>query len=774
MVARNAAAVERNAERATSDGYRSLSTSNRNTPGAIAAAIRSQGVGMNGGGGGDGYSGNDRDRYVEDEGDEGQQTYSYLNKHMASTTPPTGHGSAGLGPGRGGRFSSVGKKQQDPPPWMQQRRRASAKFGSNAGSSSGSEALYMGFAKSQGGVGSGQGDRCGFPVEDRGGGRFLVRADLKFPGDYILSVVYEGRPTHHAVLMNKKTGKLEINKTPIGGARSIEEIVEVLGPKGAQRIGWPAPLVHAVESTYSPTPWLFVRNGSTPFTSTDVAARFEKEGMVDGMFLVRTVVDAPDMYVISVVYLGEPTHHTVTTNDYGKLVVNGHAYGDSRCIEALVAALSTPAAAAEEGWLVPLNKPIISGRAAAGQTAASPIWLHDPHLPQEQVDAKLLAMDANEITLCTARGSGPGGFCAAHACPSTSTKCLSAKQERYKKCAVCTVAGQRPDLVDMPGVRELVEADHLNLVEKDRMIRDVPKLQNALEAMLDEAVYTFVDRGHFRKPNSDREQATGSYGQTRVSERAVLSEWRVCDQTGKPIKQKGTLEELRRLLKKAKLIATGVLTQTPLIAIERVYKEAVDEVEFDGTTGSSGYTVFARWIAQGLVDKACGCGEPGSPEVIAALQQPTPSVFVGAEKTFKTSISQLDYEDQMLMSKFLDFAEAGKFGIISEEDNNDLHATVHALATSLNGSRAGGGNTVMYMDYIVARSHITKRTFDRWIEEVIEEVVCEEGIPLVNVVTAEVKPVSRAAFKATVYEHHPRPKMSHVKDWVRLSVVRLR
>lgn len=50
MMACNAAAVERNAERVTSDGYRSLSTSNRNTPGAIAAAIRSQGVGAAGAG----------------------------------------------------------------------------------------------------------------------------------------------------------------------------------------------------------------------------------------------------------------------------------------------------------------------------------------------------------------------------------------------------------------------------------------------------------------------------------------------------------------------------------------------------------------------------------------------------------------------------------------------------------------------------------------------------------------------------------------------------
>lgn len=65
----------------------------------------------------------------------------------------------------------------------------------------------------------------------------------------------------------------------------------------------------------------------------------------------------------------------------------------------------------------------------------------------------------------------------------------------------------------------------------------------------------------------------------------------------------------------SKLSATVVTStfeaETRAVVNRNLFREYADDtlldgVEFDGTTGSSGYTVFARWIAQGLVDKACG------------------------------------------------------------------------------------------------------------------------------------------------------------------------
>lgn len=65
----------------------------------------------------------------------------------------------------------------------------------------------------------------------------------------------------------------------------------------------------------------------------------------------------------------------------------------------------------------------------------------------------------------------------------------------------------------------------------------------------------------------------------------------------------------------SKLSATVVTSkfeaETRAVVNRNLFRDYADDtlldgVEFDGTTGSSGYTVFARWIAQGLVDKACG------------------------------------------------------------------------------------------------------------------------------------------------------------------------
>lgn len=614
-------------------------------------------------------------------------------------------------------------------------------------------------------------DVCGFPISDVGDGRFLVRADNN-PGAYWLSVVYHGRPTHHSVKPNSRTGIMEINKTSLTRAYSIEEVVQSLSDASACKMyGWPAPLTQAVESNYTTTPWLHFRSADQPFSVKDVVAKFTAEGMDDGRFLVRNVVGKPDEFVISVVYQGKPTHHNVITNAKGLLEINGEAYGKTSCLAGLVAELSKPASQ-NINWPVKLDKPIISGRAAAGQTGSSPVWLHDPVLTQEQVSALLLAMGEGVYAELCEEPRGPNGFCKLHSCPEAAScqrqglQCFLSKPAEYKLCAVCTVRRQRPDLVDMPGVQELIDADDLNPLERDRMLRDVPKLQASLEGILEESIYQFVDQGQFRKRNGKADQDSGCFGEFRVSEKLVLTEWRGCDQTGKPVKQAGTLHELRRLLNQAKVLASGPLTQAPLIAIERVYNEALAEVNRGNQGGGKGYTMFATWVSKGLRDKDVCCDD-GSAASIATLQQPTPPIFEGASKIFKTSLAQLTHTDQMLMAQFLDFADAGKFGSITGEntDNEDLYATVHAL-------KNGFGETVMYMDYIQARSYLTKPKYDAWMTKLIDAKVVDEqtGTPLANVVVATIKPLARATFKAMAYELHPRPKMSHIKDWVRLSV----
>lgn len=85
--------------------------------------------------------------------------------------------------------------------------------------------------------------------------------------------------------------------------------------------------------------WLHVRDPLVPFGKPEVHEVFEEEGMDDGRFLVRTVLGKPDNYILSVVYRGKPTHHQITTDGVGRLILNKATWKGSRTIEQLVESL---------------------------------------------------------------------------------------------------------------------------------------------------------------------------------------------------------------------------------------------------------------------------------------------------------------------------------------------------------------------------------------------------------------------------------------------------
>eukprot|EP00038_Savillea_parva_P028596 m.65998 g.65998 ORF g.65998 m.65998 type:complete len:604 (-) comp8329_c0_seq1:177-1988(-) len=83
-------------------------------------------------------------------------------------------------------------------------------------------------------------------------GTFLVRQRLKkggvtADGEYILSVVFKGKPTHHAIKANDD-GILCINGKPHGKTNDIEKLVGFLDRK---RPGWPVALDKPVAATTS-------------------------------------------------------------------------------------------------------------------------------------------------------------------------------------------------------------------------------------------------------------------------------------------------------------------------------------------------------------------------------------------------------------------------------------------------------------------------------------------------------------------------------------------
>eukprot|EP00040_Diaphanoeca_grandis_P032407 m.196239 g.196239 ORF g.196239 m.196239 type:complete len:676 (-) comp32613_c0_seq1:356-2383(-) len=76
-------------------------------------------------------------------------------------------------------------------------------------------------------------------------GKFFIRErGADNPGDYVMCVVYKGRPTHH--LITTKDGAFIINKSSTGGSTNLKDLVKYLKAPGRQ--GWPVPLTSHVSS----------------------------------------------------------------------------------------------------------------------------------------------------------------------------------------------------------------------------------------------------------------------------------------------------------------------------------------------------------------------------------------------------------------------------------------------------------------------------------------------------------------------------------------------
>lgn len=86
----------------------------------------------------------------------------------------------------------------------------------------------------------------GSHVED---GTFLVRERTRFPGDYVLAVVYKGKATHH--LVSKENGEYyTVNKRLYGNATTLEQLIENLSKSTTP--GWPVTLKDFVPDPHAP------------------------------------------------------------------------------------------------------------------------------------------------------------------------------------------------------------------------------------------------------------------------------------------------------------------------------------------------------------------------------------------------------------------------------------------------------------------------------------------------------------------------------------------
>ena len=213
-------------------------------------------------------------------------------------------------------------------------------------------------------------------------GRFLVRTRDGKPGEYVLCVVFKGKPTHHLISKNED-GNLTVNKKTFGGHKKIADLVSELSTKTA---GWPVPLDKPVaregegaEAAAAPkvaaakkSPTKKAAGGKGVYVHKGISREKAEElvtnaGLQDGRFLLRTREGKPGEYVLCVCFKGKPTHHLMGKNADGVYIINKKSYGDFKKPAQLISHLSKKG----PGWPVALDKPVyVEAKGGGGDGAA--------------------------------------------------------------------------------------------------------------------------------------------------------------------------------------------------------------------------------------------------------------------------------------------------------------------------------------------------------------------------------------------------------------------
>lgn len=214
-------------------------------------------------------------------------------------------------------------------------------------------------------------------------GKFLIRSK---GDDYVLSVIYKGNPTHHAV--SHSGTEFTVNKQSTGET-SLAGVVEYLREK---RPKWPVPLTDAVlpdgqapastattstPAKAAPTPSTSASKGAsndvyhTQLDKARAEAMLLEDGgaNVSGKHLVRCKGGSTNDFVLSVIYKGTPTHHALVRESEGaEFTLNKQPTGETS-LEGVLAAYREK----KPKWPVPLTdivRPISSGAAASQAPSA--------------------------------------------------------------------------------------------------------------------------------------------------------------------------------------------------------------------------------------------------------------------------------------------------------------------------------------------------------------------------------------------------------------------
>ena len=251
-------------------------------------------------------------------------------------------------------------------------------------------------------------------------GSFMVRErGDEYPGQYVLSVMYKGKPTHH--LVAKKNGSYVAGKSAFGQQDTVQSLVAHLSSKVPK---WPVPLTHPVSgglanrginATLPPADAPIAEDegeGGTPADSPiknsdepknaagvmmppppppppdmppwtyGIVTREMAEELIqtyakeNGDFLIRTRSHSEEKYTMVLRYKGRPTHHMLELTAEGKFSINRKPF-DASTLEELVELLSKPL----KGWPTPL----LTGIVAPGHIGGADWPIVDPSLPPIQL-----------------------------------------------------------------------------------------------------------------------------------------------------------------------------------------------------------------------------------------------------------------------------------------------------------------------------------------------------------------------------------------------------
>lgn len=198
------------------------------------------------------------------------------------------------------------------------------------------------------------------------------------PGEYVLCVVFKGKPTHHLIVKNPD-GILTINKKTFSGHKKIADLISALSSKTA---GWPVALDKPVNREGADSAALKVAAKKTPakkkaagkgvyvhkgISREKAEELVTKAGLDDGRFLLRTREGKPGEYVLCVCFKGKPTHHLMGKNANGVYIINKKSYGDFKKPAQLIAHLGKKG----PGWPVALDKPVYVERKGGGDDGAA-------------------------------------------------------------------------------------------------------------------------------------------------------------------------------------------------------------------------------------------------------------------------------------------------------------------------------------------------------------------------------------------------------------------